>query len=130
MNDNIGERITLAELPGVAGLSEMHVAAQFRLATGLRPHDHVMHRRIQHARQMMIETKEPIVQVALAVGFQTQPHFTAGAIRGDEALGPAPGDQGGVALFLRAVLRKEAQQHQPFLELISGDSTSLAEVGQ
>lgn len=76
VNDNIGERISLAELAGVAGLSEMHFAAQFKLATGQRPHDYVMHRRIQHARQMMIETNEPIVQVALAVGFQTQAHFT------------------------------------------------------
>ncbi len=76
VDDNIGERITLADLAGVAGLSEMHFAAQFKLATGRRPHDYVMHRRIQHARQMLSETKEPIVQVALAVGFQTQAHFT------------------------------------------------------
>ncbi|GGJ04711.1 helix-turn-helix domain-containing protein [Neoroseomonas lacus] len=76
VNDNIGERITLADLAGAAGLSEMHFAAQFRLATGQRPHDYVMHRRIQHARRMMMETNESIVQVALAVGFQTQAHFT------------------------------------------------------
>ncbi|MBW6396902.1 helix-turn-helix transcriptional regulator [Roseomonas sp. HJA6] len=73
---NIGERITLADLAAAARLSEMHFAAQFRLATGQRPHDFVIHRRIQHARRMMVETQEPIVQVALAVGFQTQAHFT------------------------------------------------------
>lgn len=73
---NIGERILLSDLAVSAGLSEMHFAAQFKLATGQRPHDYVTHRRIQHARQMLIETREPIVQVALAVGFQTQAHFT------------------------------------------------------
>lgn len=73
---NIGERILLADLAASAGLSEMHFAAQFKLATGQRPHDYVTHRRIQHARHMLMETRESIVQVALAVGFQTQAHFT------------------------------------------------------
>jgi len=76
VDTNIGERILLADLASCAGLSEMHFAAQFKLATGQRPHDYVTHRRIQHARQMLGETQEPIVQIALAVGFQTQAHFT------------------------------------------------------
>jgi len=73
---NIGERITLADMAAAVRLSEMHFAAQFKLATGQRPHDYVVHRRIQEARRMLAETREPIVQVALAVGFQTQAHFT------------------------------------------------------
>jgi AraC-like DNA-binding protein len=73
---NLGEALTLADLARAAGLSRMHFAAQFRVATGMRPHDYVTHRRIQQAKTLLSDTSTPIVEVALAVGFQTQAHFT------------------------------------------------------
>ncbi|GGJ04835.1 helix-turn-helix domain-containing protein [Neoroseomonas lacus] len=73
---NIGDRILLAEVASHVGLSAMHFAAQFRLAAGQRLHDYVTHRRILVARQLLHNSREPIVQIALAVGFQTQAHFT------------------------------------------------------
>lgn len=76
VDENIGEAITLADMATVAGLSRMHFAAQFRIATGIRPHEYVMRRRIEHAQQMLRETRNSLVQVALSVGFQTQAHFT------------------------------------------------------
>jgi AraC family transcriptional regulator len=76
VDENIGEAITLAGMAAAAGLSRMHFAAQFRIATGIRPHEFVMRRRIEHAKQMLLETRDSLVQVALSVGFQTQAHFT------------------------------------------------------
>jgi AraC-like DNA-binding protein len=73
---NLGEALTLADLARAAGLSRMHFAAQFRVATGMRPHDYVTHRRIQQAKTLLSDTSTPIVEVALTVGFQTQAHFT------------------------------------------------------
>ena len=53
----------------------MHFARQFRTATGLRPHEFFLRRRIQRAEELLWNTKMPIVDIALTVGFQTQAHL-------------------------------------------------------
>lgn len=68
--------ITLTDLASVAGLSRMHFAGQFRLATGFRPHEFVLRHRIERSRQLLAETEELVVNVALSVGFMSQAHFT------------------------------------------------------
>lgn len=73
---HLSEAVTLADMAQAAGLSRMHFAAQFRATTGLRPHEYLLKRRIERAQQMMRESREPLVQIALSVGFQTQAHFT------------------------------------------------------
>jgi AraC-like DNA-binding protein len=73
---NLAEPIRLQDLAEAAGLSRMHFAAQFRAATGLRPHDYVVRRRIEKAQELLRDGSIPLAQVALGVGFQTQAHFT------------------------------------------------------
>ena len=70
------EPITLADIAGASGLSRMYFAAQFRVSTGMRPHEFVLRRRIDRACELLLSTAMPIAEVALAVGFQTQAHFT------------------------------------------------------
>jgi AraC-like DNA-binding protein len=76
VHGRIGERITLPELAAAAGLSRMHFAAQFRAATGLRPHDWVLQQRVEVAKAAIIEANQPLAEVALCAGFQTQSHFS------------------------------------------------------
>ncbi|WP_371822063.1 helix-turn-helix domain-containing protein [Martelella soudanensis] len=76
IEDHIDELITLSDLAGVAGLSRMHFAAQFRAATGLRPHDYLLRCRVERAKSMLCEPGNRLVEIALNVGFQTQAHFT------------------------------------------------------
>ncbi|MDI4657621.1 AraC family transcriptional regulator [Xanthobacter autotrophicus] len=73
---HLAEPVTLTEMAEAAGLSRMHFAAQFRRATGLRPHQFLLKRRIEWAQDLLRDTRDPLVQIALAVGFQTQAHFT------------------------------------------------------
>jgi AraC-like DNA-binding protein len=73
---NIAGRITLANLAATAGLSRMYFAKQFRASTGMRPHEFVLRKRIERAQQMLAETSDALVDIALSVGFQTQAHFT------------------------------------------------------
>jgi AraC family transcriptional regulator len=73
---NLAEKITLQDMATVAGLSRMHFAAQFRAATGSRPHEHILKRRIERAEELLKQTRESLVEIALTVGFQTQAHFT------------------------------------------------------
>ena len=73
---HISERITLASLAAASGMSRMYFASQFRVATGLRPHDYVLHKRIERAQHLLVTTSDPLVEIAFSVGFQTQAHFT------------------------------------------------------
>jgi len=68
--------MALADVAGAAGLSRMHFAAQFRAATGVRPHEFVLRRRIERAQSLLSTTDVPIVELALATGFSSQSHFT------------------------------------------------------
>ena len=76
IEERLDETLTLADMAAAAGLSRMYFAAQFRVATGLRPHEYLLKRRIERAQELLVETAEPLAQIALAVGFQTQAHFT------------------------------------------------------
>ncbi|KAA3451592.1 AraC family transcriptional regulator [Mesorhizobium sp. SARCC-RB16n] len=73
---NLGETITLSDMAAVTGLSRMHFAAQFRAATGIRPHEFLLRRRIERAKEMLAKTQTPLVEIALSIGFQTQSHFS------------------------------------------------------
>lgn len=76
IEENLAESVTLVGMAEAAGLSRMHFAAQFRVTTGVRPHDFLLRRRIERAQAMMLETRDSLVEIALGVGFQTQAHFT------------------------------------------------------
>lgn len=76
VNAHLDEALSLADLAALAGLSRMHFAAQFRAATGYRPHEYLLYQRVERAKLMLSGTDMPLVQVALSVGFQTQPHFS------------------------------------------------------
>lgn len=73
---HLAEPISLADIAAATGLSRMHFAAQFREATGLRPHDYVLLRRIERAQELLLSTRLPLVEIAFEVGFKTQAHFT------------------------------------------------------
>jgi AraC family transcriptional regulator len=73
---NLSEPISLAEIAAAGGLSRMHFAAQFRMATGQRPHEFLLQRRIEHAEKLLLTTRMPLVEIALDAGFKTQAHFT------------------------------------------------------
>ncbi len=74
--DHFDRCISLSELANVAGLSRMHFAAQFRAATGYRPREYLLNHRVEHAKILLTTTGRPLAEIALAVGFSTQAHFS------------------------------------------------------
>lgn len=70
-------RISLADIADAVGLSRMHFAAQFRKATGYRPHEFVLRRRIDRAKDILATSDFTLVDVALTLGFSSQAHFTS-----------------------------------------------------
>jgi len=73
---SLDDPLRLAGLAAAAGLSPMHFAAQFKAATGQRPHDYLLRQRITRAMHIMMGEDMPLAQVAHAVGFQSQSHFS------------------------------------------------------
>ncbi len=73
---HFAEAISLNDMAAAAGLSRMHFAAQFRLATGSKPHDFILMHRIEAAKGLLLNTSNDLVDVGLTVGFQAQAHFS------------------------------------------------------
>jgi AraC family transcriptional regulator len=76
LSANIDRSISLGDMAAVAGLSKMHFAAQFRVATGFRPHEYLLLKRVEQAKVTMLDTTMPLVDVAFSVGFSAQAHFS------------------------------------------------------
>ena len=76
VQEHVGDTISLADMAAVAGISAMHFAAQFRAATGLRPHHYLLQCRIQQAKVLLMDTTRSLIDIAISVGFRTQSHFT------------------------------------------------------
>jgi AraC family transcriptional regulator len=68
---------TLEQIAAVARLSPYHFARQFKAATGLPPHQYVIARRVERARQLLqTGTDLSLAEVAVEVGFSDQSQFT------------------------------------------------------
>ncbi len=76
IDQDIAEPLSLSRLARAAGLSAMHFAAQFRAATGVRPHEYLLGQRIARAKALMTTSETSLAQIALNVGFQGQSHFS------------------------------------------------------
>ena len=77
INDNLPQKLTLTEIAGAAHLSPYHLARSFKAATGLSPHQYVIHRRVERAKNLLVGTDLSIVDVAGAVGFANQSHLSS-----------------------------------------------------
>ena len=76
INEHLAEEITLAEVAGAAGLSQFHFARAFRRSSALTPQQYLIFRRIQRAKELLINGDLPLVQVSIQAGFKNQSHFT------------------------------------------------------
>ncbi|HEV7280090.1 MAG TPA: AraC family transcriptional regulator [Pirellulaceae bacterium] len=72
---HLHQNIALADLAGVAHLSEFHFARLFKLTTGLPPHQFVIHQRVERAKRLIAAGRLTLAQVAVEVGFSDQSQF-------------------------------------------------------
>ena len=75
VNDNLCSDLALSGMAGVASLSPYHFSRQFKRSTGLSPHQYVIERRLERARDLLSQTELPVGDVASAVGFTHQSHL-------------------------------------------------------
>jgi AraC-like DNA-binding protein len=68
--------ITSRELEAVTGLSRFNAMRQFRRAYGTTPHRYHLMRRLERSREMLHDPVAQLAEIAIAVGFADQAHFT------------------------------------------------------
>ena len=69
--------VPLAEMALHAGLSTFHFCRQFKRTTGLTPHQFVLHRRVERAKQCLRSGEStPLAVIGEKLGFVSQSHFT------------------------------------------------------
>jgi AraC family transcriptional regulator len=88
INDNLARKLTLAEIAGVAHMSPHHFTRSFKAATGLSPHQYVIHKRVDRAKTLLSDTRLTVADVAAAVGFSNPSHLATHVRR---VLGVSPG---------------------------------------
>lgn len=76
MERNISIPVTLEEMSREARLSRRHVERLFRQNLGRSPARYYLELRLERARQLLMQSDMPIVDVAIACGFVSASHFS------------------------------------------------------
>lgn len=75
MASHPGEPWRLADLGRLTGLSPNHLASLFVVQAGQSPRQYLLGRRLDQARERLLNGKESVTQIALALGFHSSQHF-------------------------------------------------------
>lgn len=76
IESSLAERVDVARLATVAGMSSGHFTAMFKRSTGMSPYQAVMRRRLARARDLLGDDSLTIAAISCLLGFSSQAHFT------------------------------------------------------
>jgi len=76
MSENLSGQVPLSRLAEQCGLSVRHFTRAFRKSTGVPPHQWLLNRRIERAKELLPNSELALSAVALECGFGHQSHFT------------------------------------------------------
>jgi AraC family transcriptional regulator len=85
---NLSENLSLRRVAEACKLSVSHFARAFKASTGVPPHQWLMTARVEMARDMLVRSPTPLVDVAGVCGFADQSHFSRVFAR---VVGTSPG---------------------------------------
>jgi len=73
---NLSGDLSLPDLASACRLSAGHFSRAFKQTVGCPPHQWLLHQRVERAKELILNTKEPLCAIALETGFADQSHFT------------------------------------------------------
>lgn len=68
--------LALAEIADAAEMSPFHFARLFKQTAGVAPHAFVLNRRLERAKQLLLNREKPVTDIAFDLGFSSHSHFT------------------------------------------------------
>ncbi len=81
IEDNLEGDLSLQAMAEEVDISPLYLARAFKAAVGQSPHQYVLARRIERAKELLRNTDLPVVDVALSSGFSSQSHLSHWFIR-------------------------------------------------
>jgi AraC family transcriptional regulator len=76
VNANLSEKLELGVLANVAGVNLYHFARAFKQSTGESPHQYVLRRRIEKAKEYLVHSQMSVIEASARTGFVDQSHFS------------------------------------------------------
>ena len=76
VEERFDQPLAVEEMAEAVHLSPFHFARMFRRSTGMSPHAFVTRRRMEKAKELLATGGQSIAEIARAVGYRTQAHFT------------------------------------------------------
>lgn len=76
IEDQIEENIGLEAVAATLGMPPHVFARAFKATVGTAPHQYLIKRRIARAQDLLVDTREPLAEVAYSCGFASQAHMT------------------------------------------------------
>ncbi len=76
IDGHLSEKLDVEAIARAADLSPFHFSRVFKTAYQMSLHKFVLERRLERARQLLLESDLPISSVALETGFSSQSHLT------------------------------------------------------
>lgn len=76
INAHLTETIPLDDLARIARLSPFHFSRAFKQSFGLPPHRYHMHRRIEHAKGLLVRPGVTVTEVGIRLGFSDTSSFS------------------------------------------------------
>lgn len=71
------EKLDLDTAADAAGYSKFHLHRMFADATGMTLHSYIRRRRLTEAARQLVCSRQPIIEIALAAGYESQQSFAA-----------------------------------------------------
>ncbi len=78
---NLDGDLSLERMASEVDISPLYLPRAFKSALGQSPHQYVLSRRIERAKDLLRSTSEPVVEIALACGFSSQSHLSNWFVR-------------------------------------------------
>jgi AraC family transcriptional regulator len=75
IEDHLSEDLSLSRIAAITGVSASHFKSLFRESAGVPVHQYVIQRRVERAKDLLMQDKLSIAEIALATGFSHQSHM-------------------------------------------------------
>lgn len=76
IDSHLDQNLSLSQIAETVGMSSYYFSRALKKSTGFTPHTYVIHQRMERAKQLLIETKLPVIDIALSVGYINHSHFS------------------------------------------------------
>ncbi|NMG06531.1 AraC family transcriptional regulator [Brasilonema sp. UFV-L1] len=76
IHQHLDQDLTLAKLAAIAQMSPSYFSSLFKQSTGFAPHQYVIQRRINRAKQLLLQGELTVAEIAYSLGFTHQSHLS------------------------------------------------------